>query len=237
LHTNPPTNLARFVQGNLPASNYTGEFGLGVPDFSGRLIFMGHDDKKTTAAAIVGTGEFGMEVTMGIPLFQAIDTDTDGLGAKSAEELYADTRSTHWVGIVGSWSGVTDSSAFDIHSRYFVGLGYRAAFKAPWETDASGEPFSREIAMNFQIGRAWVDAVEFTNRATHEIRAESLGEPSYREKGAMGVEAEFYIPLGKSLNGLVGARLYPLSGSHTPNTWNAYVALTVPLTKLGAFFE
>ncbi len=127
-----PTGWDRFFQGKLPACKYGGEFGIGSPDFSGRLIFMAQDDKEATAAAIVGTGEFGMETTIGIPFFQGIDTYSGNLTkAMDAEELYKDTRSTHWVGVVGSWSGVTDASAFDIHSRYFVGLGYRAAFKVP----------------------------------------------------------------------------------------------------------
>lgn len=237
-HDVAPTGGRRFLQGKLPATHYSGELGIGLPDFSGRLIFMAQDDKKTTAAAIVGTGELGLETTMGVPFFQAVDTYSGNLTAHTdATKLFKDTRSTHWVGAVGSWSGVTDASAFDIHSRYFVGLGYRAAFKVPWETDTEGKEFNREIAMNFQIGKAWVDAVKFKDRSTHEVVDEKLGEPRYRMKGSMAVEAEFFIPLGKSLNGLVGARFYPISGSDTPNTWNAYVGLTVPLTKLGAFFE
>jgi hypothetical protein len=227
--------LHKIRQGDRPVADGIDEFGFGPPDFHGRLSYIAQDSKNTSAAAIIGTGEFGMEVTLGLPLYQSINVPSRNLGQyRNAMDLYTNTTSAHWFGFVASWSGTTDGRAFDIHSRYFAGLGYRAAFKSPWEgSDASG----REIALNFQIGGASVDAVQFTDKFTRQIAAESPGIPDYGTDTLMGVEAEIYIPINKSLNAVVGARFYPLSNSDSPNSWNAYVGLTVPLTKLAGLFE
>lgn len=229
-------SLAKLFQGSRVYEKYPGEIGIGVPDFQGRINYIAQDDnKETSAAAIVGTGEFGMETTLGIPFYQALNTYSGTYNARSALELYNDTFSAHWVGGVLSWSGTTDGGAFDIHSRYFVGVGYRAAFKAPWESGTKEE--RREVGLNFQMGAAWVDAITYSDKSERAIKADSLGVPDYEAESALGVEAEVYIPLTKSLNGVVGARFYPLSGDDSPNTWNAYVALSLDLTKLKHFFE
>jgi hypothetical protein len=211
------------------------DLGFGLPDFQGRISFVAKDDKETSAAAIVGSGEFGVETTVGFPFYRSIvlkDSETYKK-CDSATELYDKTEHTHWLGLVGSWSGVTDGSAFDIHSRYFFGLGYRAAFKAPW-TAEDGD-VGREAALNFQIGYAMVDAVKFANRdVDRTIRLRNGDVPDYSEEGAMGVEAEFFIPVTKSLDVVVGTRLYT---GIDPNPWNAYIAATFPLDKLAKILE
>ncbi len=224
-------------QGHRPISDsYSGEFGIGFPDFSGRINYISQNEDSTSAAAIIGSGEFGMETTLGIPLYQAIDSYSGKLDrTRNAKELYDDTISVHWVGAVFSWSGTTDASTFDIHSRYFAGVGYRAAFKAPWES--SGATERREVAVSFQMGGAWVDAVQFKSKQSDEIFTEHNGRPAYKTESCLGVEAEMYIPINKTLNGVVGARFYPISGNDTANSWNAYVGLTVPLSKLSGLLQ
>lgn len=205
------------------------------PDFQGHLSFVAKDDKETTTSAIIGSGEFGLEVTLGIPLYRAVYTDKDisaNYTRLEADEIYDTTLHAHWVGLVLASGGTTDAAAFDIHRRDFFGGGYRAAFKQFW--DKSDET-AREVVLSFQVGYARVDSVAFANRDTdHSVRLRNGDVPDYHSHGALAFEGEVYVPVSGSLNVVFGARLY--SGID-PNPWNAYVAATFPLSKLGKLFE
>jgi hypothetical protein len=204
-----------------------GEWGLGSPDFQGHIMYVAKDDKEASAAAIVGSGEFALEVTVGLPFYQAIYTRDGSLDAKNGRELYDKTLHAHWLGIVGSWSGTTDGDAFDVHSRYFFGMSYRGAFKAGWSKQE--DKIRREVTATFQIGYAAVDSVRFVGNNDTSVFLTHGSVPKYHMESAMGVEAEVMIPLGKTFTGTAGARIYT---GIDPNPWNAYVAVTVPLEKV-----
>lgn len=192
-------------------------------DVQAHISFYAKDDKETTAAAMVGSGNFGSELTVGLPILQSIFTrPAAGQTANNLkpEELYNITRSVHWIGLVGSYSAVTDSGAFDIHDRILGGLGYRAAFRSFK---------NRDIVWNISAGIAAVDTVRFVGDDTKEIVLHHEDVPSYRHKTAFALESEAYIPVTDSLSAVVGTRLY--SGLE-PNTWNAYIGLTVPFDRL-----
>ena len=200
-------------------------------DIQGHLSYYAKDGKETTASAIVGSGSFGGEVTLGLPFYRALYTLDATVPQKISKEdhdtLYKKTVSAHWVGLTLSYSGVTDSDAFDIHSRFLLGVGYRAAFKTPFEvTDGSR---NREVTVSFTVGAASVETVKFLSEATREIQLHHEDVPKYRSRPAFALEMEAYYPITASLSAVMGARLY--SGTD-PGTWNAYFGLTVPLSKI-----
>ena len=200
-------------------------------DIQGHLSYYAKDNQSTTASAIVGSGSFGGEVTLGFPFYRALYTLDATVPQKISKEdhdkLYKNTVSAHWVGLTLSYSGVTDSDAFDIHSRFLLGVGYRAAFKTPFEvTDGSR---NREVTVSFTVGAASVETVKFLSEATREIQLHHEDVPKYRSRPAFALEMEAYYPITASLSAVMGARLY--SGTD-PGTWNAYFGLTVPLSKI-----
>src|SRR3569833_2154359 len=106
-------------------------------DIQTHISYYAKDNSKTTASAIVGSGSFGGEVNLGFPIYRALYT-TDGSFPRPANkkhytpaessDLYDNTESAHWFGVVGSYSGVTDSDSFSVRNRYLLGFGYRAAY-------------------------------------------------------------------------------------------------------------
>ncbi len=208
---------------------------LGAPDFSGRITYIANTSDESSAASIVGTGEFGMETTVGLPLYRAIYTVDRSLKASSALGLYDKTSHAHWLGVVGSWSGTTDGKGFDIHSRGFLGVGYRAAFAAPWESES--EERHREVALSFQTGPSLVDSVRFVDEnSSRVIETVGVEDPKYSSTFSWAFEAEAYVPISKTLNGVMGVRLYTLMDD-APNLWNAYIGVTIPLNKLAKLLE
>jgi hypothetical protein len=218
---------ARFANETTPnkSGDYDGfewnEFPL---DVQAHISYYAIDDKETTVSAIIGSGSFGAEVTLGIPVYRALYTH----GRTSTADFgYDRTDSVHWVGLVASYSAVTDADAFDVHDRLLLGIGYRAAFRTQVKDSESKR--HREAVLSITGGAAGVETIKFLNDGTREIQLHHEDIPKYRTSAAFALEAEVYYPVTSSLSAVMGTRIY--SGLD-PNTWNAYFGLTVPLDKL-----
>lgn len=218
-----------------PGADRNYKFGIGSPDFQGHLTFVADGDDKVSASAIVGSGEFGLEATIGVPFFRAMymsDAAKNDLRGHASTNLFSRMSSAHWIGAVASYSGTTDSDAFDIHSRYLAGIGYRAAFKAPWDAGDTG--VNREVVCSFTGGIAGIETLEFVNGSDREVKLERDGVLSWNMETAFGLEAEVYLPINKTANLVLGTRLY---AGPDPNPWNAYVAFTIPFSTIAKVFE
>ncbi len=190
-------------------------------DFQARFNFIAKDDKETTAAAVVGTGEFGGEVTLGLPVWRKLTVNTPNSLDDAGTDLnktYEETRSARWVGVIVSYSGVTDSDAFDIHSRVLSGIGFRVARK-DWSLQDA-----REFTLSVNAGVAFLDTAEFISSNSHEIRLRHRDVIDYKVDTAFGLEAELNLPLTGHISATLGTRLY---AGMDPNVWNAYIAVTV----------
>ncbi len=198
-------------------------------DVQARLAFFLHDgNEDSTASTIVGSGEFASELTLGFPLLHGVFFDEQKAPSSSnAEILYAKTTSAHSINLITSYGVTTDRHAFDAHHRYFLGLGYRAAFKAPFEM-AQGEK-EREVLINIQLGCAWIESTDYVDETSRTIKLINGDLPDYSLKAGIAMEAEFYYPINKATYATFGTRIY---GGHNPNPWNAYIGITWSFDKL-----
>lgn len=189
-------------------------------DIQARLNYIAKDDKETTTAAIIGSGEFSGEITLGLPVWRKINlNDTvSSLQWDDEVDIYKKTADAHWVGLVASYSAVTDSGAFDIHDRIFGGVGYRAMHKAGFVADG------REFSISLNGGVAFVDSLEFISKRNHEVRLVHGDVPDYEMKAVGALEAEVNLPLTGNISATLGTRFYT---GLDPNVWTAYVAVTV----------
>ena len=187
-------------------------------DWQARLAYYARSGKPTkeVASALVGSGDFGGELTITLNLFQTMRADE----SKAGEEFFKSTTSAHSFGLVASYGGITDKEAFDIHSRYLVGIGYRANF--------------RETLFSTQIGFARVDNIEFVDNTSRVIRMANGDIPRYRSQSCMAIESELYWPLGSGVAIYAGAKLYPLQSGSSPNQWSGFIGVTYSLDKLKA---
>ncbi len=207
-------------------------------DIQTHISYYAKDSSDTTASAIVGSGNFGGEVTLGLPIYRALYTK-NGSNPKNtkSEDLYNETESVHWFGVVGSYSGVTDSESFNVHSRYLLGVGYRAAypsFGGFGDSDSKNGERPREFVLSVTLGAAGVDSVQFLNNTSREIKMHHGDVPDYTVKPTFALEMEAYYPLNSSLSAVLGSRLYP---NLDPGMWNAYAGVTIPLDKIAALFK
>ena len=195
-------------------------------DWQTRLAYYARSGKPTNevASALVGSGDFGGELTVTLNLFQIVHGNASKSDVKfsdqKGEEFFKSTTSAHSFGIVASYGGITDKEAFDIHSRYLVGIGYRANF--------------RETLFSTQIGFARVDNVEFVDNSSRVIRMTNGDVPRYRSQSSMAIESELYWPLGSGVAIYAGAKLYPLQSGSSPNQWSGFIGVTYSLDKLKA---
>lgn len=205
-------------------------------DIQAHLSYYAMDEEETTASAIVGSGSFGGEIAIGFPFYRCLNlANTLHLGhadLATADKCYDATESAHWIGVVGSYSGVTDSSAFDVHARFLLGLGYRATFKTPFTISDGAR--SRAACFNIIAAPVGVDTVEFLSEGTKEIRLYHEDIPRYHMRAAFALEMELYYPITGGLSAVMGSRIYT---GLDPNTWNAYFGLTLSLDKIGQFLK
>jgi hypothetical protein len=204
-------------------------------DFQGQISFFAGDEDSTTASAIVGAGDFSIETTVSIPLLMGLITDKSTLTSQALGDdlanLYQHTVVAHSINLVASYGGTTDRTAFDLHHRGFLGLGYRGAFKRR----ISGDPkLRREVLVSFQVGCAWIETTEFVDRSSRTIELEYGDIPKYSLGSGLGLEAEIYLPLSESAYVTFGSRVY---GGPDPNPWSAYIGLTFSLDQLANLFK
>lgn len=195
------------------------------PDFQGHLSYYAGGKDQATVSAILGSGEFGMEITMGLPFYQAVYYTSDP-AKKTAVEKYGITASAHWLGPVISYGGATDTQNFDLHERIFVGFGYRMAYRI--------ESINRDACLSFQVGYANIEQVRFLSHDNKQIEIEHGDVPVFHHKSCFALEAEVAYPITDSLNVALGSRIY---AGLEPNAWSAYIALTIPAAKLGDIFK
>jgi hypothetical protein len=200
-------------------------------DISGNISYFLQGNSQPTASTIVGAGDFSAEISLGIPLVIGVFTDdphldANMLGGDSLTNLYAHTTSVHWVGLVESYGVTTDRGDLDAHSRFFTGLGYRAAYRSPFGN-------LREVLVSVQLGCGLIDSTHFVNSTDSTIEMEH-GVPKYFLEPGFAIESEFRVPISKSADLNFGASVY---SNHHPDSWNAHIGLTFPLEKLTDFLK
>jgi hypothetical protein len=136
----------------------------GLLDWDARLSYsFGSGDDNATAAAIVGAGEFGAEITLGLNLVRGIYGGTDNAKTTYDETTYAYTFSGQLC-----YGAVTDRGSFDVHHRVFLGPAYTAAIKAPFKDEKAN--IEREILIMFRVGAAMIETSEYLNGTDREIK-------------------------------------------------------------------
>jgi hypothetical protein len=164
------------------------------------------DGDDTTAAAIVGTSDIGLEV---------------GIGRHIARDVF-ETGGAYSLNMDLNYSLSTDRSAFDAHHRVFAGPSYTASFRVPGGEKRLGLFYSR-------LGWASVDSLVFVSKDSREVKLEHGDLPLYRQRDALAFEAELVYPVGKDAAFTFGGRIY---GIGDPNTWTVQIGYTKPLSDL-----
>jgi hypothetical protein len=197
-------------------------------DFQSKLAYYLRNGKPTNevASALVGSGDFAGEISLTYNIFQKITTNA----ADTTGQYYDKVEYAQSFGLVGAYGATTDSNAFDIHSRYFLGLGYRLAHKTGEKIP--GTTHRREALFSTQIGIARIDNVEYVDSSSRQIKMTNGDLPDYSTKTCVGIETELYYPLGPYSSLFMGARLYPKQGDSSPNQWSAFIGFTYSVDKL-----
>ncbi|MDP3070149.1 MAG: hypothetical protein Q8N18_07670 [Opitutaceae bacterium] len=187
-----------------------GEF-LGNFDFETRLTY-NFSKASSDATAIVGTGDFGAEV--------------------SIARLFAGTFQLHdkqdWK--KGGWSiapevsygVVTDRGSFDARQRLFGGAGYTVSYNL-------GGQDARWLLFHARLGAAKVESLKFVNDTTREVELIRGNLPHYRFHRTVAFEADVLYPLSRDAHLTFGGRVY---SSVRPNSWTLYMGYTTPISKI-----
>lgn len=203
-------------------------------DLQGKLsVFLHSDSDKTNVSTIVGSGDFAAEGTFTFNIWEStfgLESDADESGVSKPENLYSHiydrTIFAQSYGPCISYSGVTDRSAFDLHSRVLIGTSYKAAMKlGRFKTN---EP-RREGLISINLGYAWIDQLQFVSESSRVVKTTHDGVPDYKFEGGFAVEADVYYPIGKDLFLTAGTRIYAM---HDPNPWSAQLSITWSVERL-----
>lgn len=190
------------------------EKALNLSPFDGRLFdvdmrvsynFAKGSEKDTSA--IVGSGDFGLEVTVSRLLARRLHQDLD-----ANEGAYS-------IGIDLSYGLNTDRNSFDAHERIVVGPSYTAS-------RAQGE---RWLLFTSRIGPALLDTVKFQSKATREIALEHDDVPRFRLHPAAAFEVELFYPIGTDATITLGTRAYV---GVRPAPWTVYIGYSIPISNL-----
>jgi hypothetical protein len=117
----------------------------------------------------------------------------------------------------------------DIHQRVFLGLG--ASFGIPLkykEADRDKPPPIVELVV--RIGAVYTETPQYVEDARRELQLEHL-DPKFAGAWGAGLDAEFNIPITKSLGYLVlrGG----MNAGYDPNPWAVTIGWTIPLSSFG----
>lgn len=180
-------------------------------DLTSRVSFQFGRDDQPSAAAITGSGDFNAEVTLDKHLVRGV----------------ADDGQTAFNGNLGiSIAGATDKSAFKVHPRILVGPSVALSFADPF----SSGPNPRSVWFRMHGGRAYVDALSFTNPdVSSEIDLTLGGSPRYKHEWAYAFESELYWPLREYALLSMSTRFY---GHIRPAPWSISLGLTFPIATI-----
>ena len=177
-------------------------------DFDSRLTYNFAKSNENDPSAIVGSGDFGLELTMsGLIHHKRFLNGSSDRGAES-------------IGLDICYGLTTEKSAFDAHHRFFAGPSYTVSFPG----DAH-----RWIQFTTRLGYGRVETVKFTSASTREIKLDHGDIPRYSLNSAIAFETELFYPLRADATLTFGARIY---GKLDPNPWTVYIGYSKSISQL-----
>ncbi len=189
-------------------------------------FYLGGGGDDPQASAIVGSGDFAAEATLTFNIYQGLFGVAPRARSEAKRSIFDETILAQSFGLVTSYGGVTDRSAFDIHHRVLTGLGYKGAFKVRGDDPGTVD---KELLYSIQMGCAWIEQTQFTDPDSRTIRVRRGDIPVYKIEPGFAVESELYWRITPTSFLFVGARLY---GDHDPNPWSAHIGITIAADKI-----
>ncbi|MBM3852052.1 MAG: hypothetical protein FJ399_02745 [Verrucomicrobia bacterium] len=178
-------------------------------DFDARMVYNFSKGGGSDASAIVGSGDFGIEVTASRQLNRSRLPGSAKLGDGAAS-----------FGLDLCYGLTTDKSSFDAHHRILGALNYSVS-----KPNESG----RWTLLTLRIGYGAVENVNFVREDSREVKLKHGDVVDYDLKPAVGFEAELFYPLGKDAAVTLGTRVY---GKLSPNPWTVYVGYTKSISDV-----
>lgn len=191
-------------------------------DIQGRIGYYVSGEKDLpSASTIVGSGDFAAELIGGFSLYQSkLGSDLSNGDSQTVEEGINMGGQT--FGVQVAYAATTDKSAMDVHHRIMVGPAYTAA--VPTRFLSGGDQLTRSILFELRLGPALIETVDFKSGNSREIAVSHRDLANFDLNLGFGIETEAWLPVSKTGNLVLGARIY---GGPDPNTWSAYIAYSI----------
>jgi hypothetical protein len=177
-------------------------------DFDTRLTYNFAKGKEDDATAMVGSGDFGLELTLTRHLFRDTMTHDWADGAGS-------------FGLDFSYGLVTEKGSFDAHHRLFAGPSYSVSMRMA--------DTGKWALLTTRIGYSKMESVIYKSSSSREIVLEHGDIPKFKLKDAVAFESELFYPLGKDATISLGTRIY---GKMNPNPWTVYIGYSKAISAL-----
>lgn len=160
-------------------------------------------DAGDSAAALVGTGDFGLDLALTWNAWR-----------------YAGQDYLFTTGPCVAFGGVSSKANYDILKRALVA----------WDISTRHKVGSTNIYLNLRGGAAFLDTVKMDTN-TREVDLAYGDRPKYNMRTVGAIEMEAFIPTSNNhQSGLVlGTRFYM---GREPNTWTAYLGYTASIDDL-----
>jgi hypothetical protein len=178
-------------------------------DYQARIGYTFNQDDKS-AATVVGTGEFDAEVSIEPRLV----------------ERYCGDGSKWSINSVFSYGAITDKGTFDIHNRWFVGLGW---YSCP-HLSVKGDVANSHAFFMVRMGAANIETPVFSGKGTELETVHGGTIPAYRAHWGLALESELYVPVNDSTSIIAGGRLY---ADGDPSLWSIFLGASIDPSAIG----